>query len=182
MKKLLNIFTVLVIIAAVLVAGYAVWKFTGISEQVTPLVGDFRVIYNDHIFKAGEDNFLYLPVSGEAKFEVAGFNSSPYTVKVEPNADITYDIGGQQYSFKDEQLTDYFIKSENVFGSAFIIDCQKSYTVPEILKQIWGEKIEPNSAAPYPYALVVISTNGEKIVIQFNQLININLNPGSIVL
>lgn len=169
MKNFVKALITVIIIAALAVGIYALWKYTGIGKQMTSSIGEFRVVYNGKTFNIGKDNYICLPSSGEAKFEVLGFNSTPYTVKVEPNTDFTYDVDGNTYHFEDEQLTDYFIDPETVYGNAFVINCDKNYAVGDVLKHIWGKDIEAETRAIYPYAITVVSSAGEKVVINAYQ-------------
>lgn len=183
MRKAVKLIIAILVLALLVGGVWFIIKRTGLAKNISDSVGDFRVEYNGQTYKGG-DNRLLLPASGEVRFEVKGFNASPYTVKVEPGVDFEYEVGGRTFHFADCRLTDYFVSAENIFNGNFVIDCDVNYAPGAVLERIWGEAVTAVYPDSYPYTLVVTSAAGDRVSISFGQafLGHVEVVPDHIVM
>lgn len=162
-----------------LIGGVAmVLHFAGIGKDdiIDIVKPTFRVEYGENVYKSETENILDLPESGQVRFEIK--NCESCTIKVLPNVtaetDFTFTVNGQEKKYSEvEDLTAAFIQPNNVYGDYFIIDSDNDYSLESVLSKLYGaESVEINAeTAIYPYKMVVTSSSGEKIGIEFRQSI-----------
>lgn len=172
----ISIILIILLIFGILALGI---RCSGIADP-------FSIEYNGTTYTANDKNVIVLPEDGEARFTVKNFGSR-YTVRVEANVDFEYEVNGQKYSFADEQFTRYFIKSNNVFDSYFIIDCEPFGYFPEnVLSDIWGgnDMTLPEITENCYFKLIVTSSEGEVITSAMRQdtpIKDVRVSPDRVV-
>ncbi len=171
-SKFVTALTVLLFLLLIVAAVGAIIKFTKVGDKVTDIVNPvFRVEYNGVAY-TGDDNKIGLPQDGKIKFEIKCTNG--FKVKVTPNVtdktDFTYTVNEREYSYGDEDLSGLIVKTENIYGDCFYIDCTQNFRLDNLLSNIWGgEKVTLNGTVQYPYLLTVTGSNGESVSIAINQ-------------
>lgn len=165
--KLVNILTVVVFVAVLVVSVGLIIKFTDIGSKVKDeLNPEFRIEYNGQTYKSGKYN-IGLPLEeGQAKFTVKGTNG--YKVTVTPNVtaedDLYYYVDGVQYSFSKENLNGYIVKEDNIFSNSFVIDYSDTLLLENVLSKIWGgSEIILEQNLILPYLITITSDKGDKI-------------------
>lgn len=146
----------------------------GIGGFIDNLIS-FQVECNGQSFKPDSENVIELPENGQVKFSVK--NSRGYTVEVIPNIDFNFTVGGERISFKSEEdFTDYFLSSKDVKNDSFTLNCTPNkFAVQTILDDKYGFKanvVIPDVTNENCFALVIVSSAGERITIAFNQVIS----------
>lgn len=157
---------VLALLVLALVVGI-IFNVTGVRDKLADTFDTtFRVEFAGKKY-TGNDNFVYLPSSGMAKFTVKAANG--YKVKVEPylppDTELTYTVNGQTHLYSKANISYIFVDAENVFKDCFYVDCNQSLMVTDVLSRFWGgAEITLNGSFPYYYLLTVTNgSNGEVV-------------------
>lgn len=145
------------------------------DDIVSILKPEFYVEYDGQVFETGTENVITLPESGQARFDVK--NCESYIVQILPNVtdetDFIYTVKGEEYRFSDiTGLTAAFFESDNIYGNYFIIDCDKDYSLGNVVSSTLGASVTINDSVENPYLLVVTSSDGKKIEIAFGGVYN----------
>ncbi len=167
------IFAVVAILLIALLVGLAVYLVRGpgkkLAEEVKDALDtDFKVKYDGKTYK-GVDNSVTLPLSGMAEFSIENFNTLKVGVSFAANFD--FRVNNEMKHSKDIDLTEVFIKSENVFDNSFVIDCDSfAFDLHKVLRTLYGEEAEirlPEISDEFIYK-IVFTSNRDTIEIKFD--------------
>ncbi len=189
-SKIISVITWLLLLLLLVGGIGAICHFAGIGkDDITDIVNPtFRVEYAGKVYKADTENVIVLPKSGQARFEIK--NCENCAVKVLPNVnaetDFIFTVDGQEHKYSEVQdLTAVFIKANNVYGDYFVIDCNNDFSLESVLSMLYD--IEQITISEHvnipPYKIVVTSSNGQVIELQFPYIesTGLKLSSGSIV-
>jgi hypothetical protein len=187
--KLINIIAIVIALAIIAAAVYAVVTLTGCKDDIRDLINPtFRVVVNNTSY-TGMDNLITIPKNGQLKFYAK--NGGDCSIVIQPNVtadtDFSYTADGETYLFStvdSKELTNIFLDTSNIYGDYFVLKSNENFTLKKVLSTYHdGAEIELNGKTEYPFQLVITSEEGESIGfgVCFYSLTNVVIDPDTIV-
>ncbi len=168
-SKLTKLFASILSILVLVLGLGLILKFTGLSDKIRDeLDTDFRVVFEDNIYKVNENpTNILLPTSGEAFFSVKGTKSFKVSVKpyLGDNESVEFFVDGSEtiFNYGSEDLSNLVVKNDDIFEHGFKIDCSESLKLQDLLSREFGADVTVSKILNYPYLITITNSDGDKI-------------------
>ncbi len=168
-SKLTKLFACIMSILVLFLGLGLILKFTGLSDKIRDeLDTDFRVVFEDNIYKVNENpSNILLPTSGEAFFSVKGTKSFKLSVKpyLADYDSVEFSVDGSDvvFNYGSEDLSNLVVKNDDIFEHGFKIDCSESLKLQDLLSREFGADVTVSKILNYPYLITITNSDGDKI-------------------